>query len=199
MAIPLEDNFTDIIGKAQRGLQLSDESTGGESRRRARSVAAVERRPVRSRNSDKVAPCLAARRDRRSPISRKENGSLTKPRSKAWRSSHTPYHDIAVNSYLAWDPVGKEAVAFDTGADCDAHARANADRKVCRSSSSSSPTRIPITSPISSASPRETGAPVHLSELRKAPGAQPVPQGEICSVAGLTIESFSLPAIRRAG
>ena len=33
---------------------------------------------------------------------------------------NTPYHDMKVNAYLVWDPASKEAVAFDTGADCAA-------------------------------------------------------------------------------
>ena len=27
---------------------------------------------------------------------------------------------MTVNAYLVWDPAGKKAVAFDTGADCSA-------------------------------------------------------------------------------
>ena len=33
---------------------------------------------------------------------------------------NTPYHDMMVNAYLVWDPASKEAVAFDSGADCSA-------------------------------------------------------------------------------
>ena len=31
MAIPLEDNFTDVIGKAQRGLRISDSQLAEKS------------------------------------------------------------------------------------------------------------------------------------------------------------------------
>ena len=31
---------------------------------------------------------------------------------------NTTYHDMTVNAYLIWDPATREAVAFDTGADC---------------------------------------------------------------------------------
>jgi glyoxylase-like metal-dependent hydrolase (beta-lactamase superfamily II) len=31
---------------------------------------------------------------------------------------NTPYEDYTVNSYLAWDANTREAIAFDTGADC---------------------------------------------------------------------------------
>ena len=31
---------------------------------------------------------------------------------------NTNYGDMTVNAYLAWDPASREAVAFDTGADC---------------------------------------------------------------------------------
>ncbi len=32
---------------------------------------------------------------------------------------NTTYHDMTVNAYLVWDPVTREAVVFDTGADCE--------------------------------------------------------------------------------
>src|SRR5207249_11540166 len=31
---------------------------------------------------------------------------------------NTPYHGMAVNAYLVWDPATRAAAAFDTGADC---------------------------------------------------------------------------------
>ena len=31
---------------------------------------------------------------------------------------NTTYGDMTVNAYLVWDPATREAVAFDTGADC---------------------------------------------------------------------------------
>src|SRR2546423_1161748 len=33
---------------------------------------------------------------------------------------NTTYGDITVNAYLVWDPLSRDAVAFDTGADCSA-------------------------------------------------------------------------------
>src|SRR4029079_1998684 len=33
---------------------------------------------------------------------------------------NTPYHDMQVNAYLVWDPGSREAIAFDSGADCSA-------------------------------------------------------------------------------
>jgi len=31
---------------------------------------------------------------------------------------NTTYHDMTVNAFLVWDPKSREAIAFDTGADC---------------------------------------------------------------------------------
>ena len=120
MAIPLEDNFADIIGKAQRGLGISDIQL---AEKYGASVDAVG--TVRDGKFDRAvarANCAstATRLEMRWPSSRRRNGGLTKSALTAWPNSTPAYHDMMVNAYLVWDPASKEAVAFDSGADCSA-------------------------------------------------------------------------------
>ena len=49
-------------------------------------------------------------------------------KSRAWPNSIRTYHDMTVNAYLVWDPATREAVAFDTGADCGGMLHANRRR-----------------------------------------------------------------------
>jgi glyoxylase-like metal-dependent hydrolase (beta-lactamase superfamily II) len=115
--IPLEDSFTDILGKAQRGLKLPDEalakSAGVAVDELLRAKAGEINEPV----LHKLAGALGLGPSR-----------LVDSARKAWQPHpvlvgglaqfNTPYEDMTVNSYLAWHPKDKEAVAFDTGADC---------------------------------------------------------------------------------
>jgi len=115
--IPLEDNFDDVINKAQRALQLSDEQlsrgagVGFEELRRAKA-GQFDERVVR-----KLAPVLGLGADALVVLGR-----------KSWRptfhelvglaSFNTPLEGMTVNAHLVWEPKTKLAAVFDTGADC---------------------------------------------------------------------------------
>ena len=117
--IPLEDNFNDILGKARRGLKIPDTEivrlagvTPGEL------VAALA-----GEVDEAVIRKLAG------PL-RLHSGALADLAAGRWYPDQpgppaglamftTPYRDMTVNSFLVWDPVTREAAAFDTGATCD--------------------------------------------------------------------------------
>ena len=49
----------------------------------------------------------------------RENGIRKRSREiEGLAQFNTTYGDMTVNAYLVWDPAAREAVAFDTGADC---------------------------------------------------------------------------------
>ena len=114
--IPLEDGFTDIIGKAQRGFKWSDEDL---ARRADVTVAEL----VRIKSGEFDEPLIRK-------IARSLNlgkTALVESARKVWFPNpqeveglaqfNTTYEDMTVNAYLAWDVKSKEAGAFDTGAD----------------------------------------------------------------------------------
>lgn len=188
MPIPLEDNFHDILGKAQRGLQLSDEDLAEKAGVTVEALRRLKSGGFDRETADQVAPCLDL-----------DGPALAALAENKWQPNEasveglaqftTDYHDMKVNAYLAWDPVSKMAVAFDTGANCDAllaKSRSEGLSIELILLTHAHPDHIADLARLATV----TGAPIHLSELEQAPGAQPVPQGEICSVAGLTIESF---------
>jgi len=117
--IPLEDNFDDVINKAQRGLRLDD----AELSRRAGISAAALRALKGGTYDDGAARAVA-------PVLRLGAGQLAALARKAWYPEtvvfprgfamfNTPYEDMTVNSYLLWDPRTRLAAAFDTGATCE--------------------------------------------------------------------------------
>jgi hydroxyacylglutathione hydrolase len=115
--IPLEDNVVDIIGKAQRGFKLSD----GDLARRA-GIAVADLARVLGGGTDETLLRKIAR------ALNLGKGALVESARKAWYPAsvdlpglaqfNTPYADMRVNAYLAWDPARRDAAAFDTGADC---------------------------------------------------------------------------------
>ena len=117
--IPLEDNVGDIIGKAQRGLRISDTELAEKARVSSQKIRALRQ----GGEFDELALLsiagvlgLAAR-----PLYELARGEwhpqkIDEPEGVAQFNTH--YHDMAVNAYLAWDPRSRAAAAFDTGADC---------------------------------------------------------------------------------
>src|SRR5436190_696596 len=115
-SIPLEDNFNDIVGKAQRGLKLSDADLASRAGMDADAIARIKGGEVDEAVLRRIAPVLNLAAE-----------ALVQSAKKGWHPPalqvnglaqfNTPYEDMTVNSYLAWDTKSKEAVAFDTGAD----------------------------------------------------------------------------------
>jgi hydroxyacylglutathione hydrolase len=114
--IPLEDNFTDVINKAQRGLNIPDADLAKRAEVSLEDLAAVKGgKPI-----DAVLRRVA-RHLRLSPGALEtlaHNGWYpAQPEfPKGFAAFNTPYEDMTVNSYLAWDPRTRTAAAFDTGA-----------------------------------------------------------------------------------
>jgi 3-hydroxyisobutyrate dehydrogenase len=115
--IPLEDSFSDIVGKTQRGLKLSDDQLAAQA-----GVTLAELARVKGGEADEaLVRKLAA-------VLNLGAGALLDSARKAWfpepvevaglRQFNTVYEDMTVNFYLAWDAKSKDAVVFDTGADC---------------------------------------------------------------------------------
>ncbi|HEY8650570.1 MAG TPA: MBL fold metallo-hydrolase [Chthoniobacterales bacterium] len=188
MAIPLEDNFTDIIGKAQRGLEILDSQLAEKSAVNIQQIQKIRGGELDQAAIRAIAPVLGL-----DPESLLESAlgkwkPETLPSVDGLAQFTTPYHDVTVNAYLAWDPASREAVAFDTGADCaemleriekekltvklilltHAHDDHIADLRRLR---------------------KKTGAPVYISEREGAEGAELISEGRKFDVGKLDVES----------
>lgn len=115
--IPLEDTFADIIGKAIRGLKLSEAEVAQQSGLSTEAVASLVGGTYDRNTAQAVASTLGL-----------SGNALDAMAHHAWFPEasavpglvcfNTPFEDMTVNSYLAFDRVSRQAVAFDTGADC---------------------------------------------------------------------------------
>lgn len=116
MTIPLEDLFNDVIGKAMRGMGLSDAALAEKTGVPASAIASLKDGTVDEAAIEAIAPALGL-----------HGPSLVTLARRAWAPApvempglaqfNTTWHDMTVNSYLVWDPRTKAAAAFDTGAD----------------------------------------------------------------------------------
>ena len=117
--IELEDNVGDIVGKAQRGLGISDSELAKKSGANPDAV-----RKVRDGDFDEATVRALA------PVLNLDAAALVDLGRGKWKPNSitdvdglaqfsTNYSGMLVNAYLVWDRGSKHAVAFDTGAECD--------------------------------------------------------------------------------
>jgi glyoxylase-like metal-dependent hydrolase (beta-lactamase superfamily II) len=185
--IPLEDNIGDIIGKAQRGLRISDTELAEKARVNSANITKLRRGDFDELTIWRIAPVLglAARAlcdlaAGNSPLEKIEIDGL------AQFTSH--YHDMTVNAYLVWDPKSRDSVVFDTGADCrEMLGKIDNDKlqvKLILLTHAHSDHVADLSRLV-----KQTGAPVYLSERESAPIAQPIPEGKNFSAGKIDIES----------
>jgi len=186
--IPLEDNATDILGKAQRGLGLSDSQLAAKAGLDANRVRALREGEQDDDAINAVAPVLGL-----------DAASLIKLARKAWvpeeiapieglAQFNTEYGDMTVNAYMIWDPVSREAVAFDTGADCGpmlALMKSEGLQVKLILLTHSHPDHVADLERLR----KETGAPVYLSMRESAHGAEAIEEGKRFECGSLRIES----------
>lgn len=112
--IPLEDLHTDVLGKTQRGLKLDDATLAVKAGITLEQLAAAK-----AGDSLGHIGALCAALHLHAP-------SLLAMARSEWRPApvsldglaqfNTPFDDMTVNAYVVFDPVSKQAAAFDTGA-----------------------------------------------------------------------------------
>jgi glyoxylase-like metal-dependent hydrolase (beta-lactamase superfamily II) len=118
MPIPLEDNFSDIIGKAQRGLGLSDSLLASRAGLPAETVQRLRAGNWDAAAARQVAPALGLNPRALEEMGRNAYAPAEIGPFDGLAQFNTAFGDMTVNAYLAWDPVTKDAAAFDTGGDC---------------------------------------------------------------------------------
>lgn len=118
--VPLEDNFNDVINKAQRGLKISDEDLALRAEVTAVDLAAVKAGTPIDAVIRRVARHLRLSPDGLGALAHKKWYPQQANFPAGFAAFNTPHDDMTVNSYLVWDARTKIAAAFDTGGDCQA-------------------------------------------------------------------------------
>ena len=188
MAIPLEDNVSDIIGKAQRGLGISDSQLAEKSGLSVETIRKLREGHFEGNAVECIAPLLKLDATALRKLADGKSAPDAVEEIEGLAQFNTVYSDMTVNAYLAWDPASREAVAFDTGADCSAMLE-------CVSAEKLTVKLILLTHahPDHVADLRrlrkETGAPVYISDRETAEGAEPIEEGKRFRLGSLEIES----------
>lgn len=187
MAIPLEDNFTDVIGKAQRGLGISDSQLAAKSGASMDAIRRVRDGHFDRNTIERVAPILQLNPGALIDLAQ-EKYQPNEIKLDGLAQFNTPYHDMQVNAYLIWDPTSREAIAFDSGATCSNILQfAKAHRLTIKLIllTHAHPDHVADLDRLAEA----TGAPAYLSSRESARGAQPIEEGKSFEVGKLAIES----------
>jgi len=114
--IPLEDNYTDVLGKAQRGLKLTDAQIAARA-----EVSPADLASLKAGRFNEVVARRVARHLKLHPA------ALVQLAGKKWYPEHpvfrsgfaafnAPCDDMTVNSYIVWDHKLRHAAIFDPGA-----------------------------------------------------------------------------------
>lgn len=115
--IPLEDYSEDIVGKVMRGRGISEDELCRESGVSKTELAALLRGEALEAPLRKVAPVLGLGADALVVCANKTWYPDQPDAFDGFDMANTPFHDMAVNAYVVWDPATSMAVVFDSGAD----------------------------------------------------------------------------------
>lgn len=118
--IPLEDNFDDVINKAQRGLKISDEDLAKRAEVSAEDLAAVKAGEPIDAVIRRVARHLRLSPNALEALAHKRWYPEQPVFPRGFAAFNTTFEDMTVNHYLVWDPRERVAAAFDTGASSEA-------------------------------------------------------------------------------
>jgi len=117
--IPIEDTFTDVLAKAQRGRGIPDAELCRLAEVSPRDLSAVKSGTVIDAVLRRVARHLGLGPGPLEDLAH----NRWYPECPVFRHGfavfNTPFGDMTVHSYLVWDARARAGAAFDTGADCE--------------------------------------------------------------------------------
>ena len=187
MQIPLEDNFEDILGKAQRGLQLDDATLAASADIPLKTLHRLQAGIVDE----------AAIRAVTAPL-RLGEATLLDSAQQAWYpASHslaglacfnTPFRDMHVNAYLLWDPSSLQGAVFDTGATAEPILQFVQEKSLQVSHLFITHAHRDHVTDLRRLR-QATGAPVHVSQEEPLPDAEAFAPGATFAVGSLQVET----------
>ena len=193
----MEDSFSDIVGKAQRGQKLDDPALASKAGVTVDELTRIKSGEVVESALRKLAPALNLGAE-----------ALVASARKSWYPQphqveglaqfNTTWEDMTVNSYLVWAPDGREAAAFDTGADAGSlldFARSKNLRIRYILLTHIHPDHIADLARLK----KETTALAYVSSAEPTAGAEAFEVGKAFKVGGLTIETRQTSGHARGG
>jgi glyoxylase-like metal-dependent hydrolase (beta-lactamase superfamily II) len=197
--IPLEDNFVDIVSKAQRGLRVSAADlarrTGvsAQGLGELKSGAAIDEVAI-----GKLAAALHLGADALVACARRSWHPRDQEPLDGFAAFTTPFSDMTVNAYLVFDPKTRQAAAFDTGADADPMLQFLRDQHLRLAFIFLTHTHTDHVFELDRLTDA-TGAKAFVSEREPLPGAEPFADGKEFALGALKIETRRTSGHARGG
>lgn len=193
--IPLEDQLSDVIGKARRGLRLSEAQLAHNAGASLEHVEAFAQGGLLDdpETTAKIARALGLYAPALLDLGRGEYepGEFTRPTTLA--AFNQPYGgEMTVNFYLTWDKEGGQAAAFDTGGDCGPLLDTLREHRLKLGAIFLTHTHEDHVADLDRLT-AETDAPVYVSEHEPLRGAEAVRDGQRFTVGALTITARLTP------
>lgn len=195
--ITLEDNYTDVVGKAQRGLGLSDTELARQAGLSASELGHFKGGGFDAGTARKIAGPLQLGAQ-----------ALIELGDKSWYPApiqveglaafNTPYQDITVNSFLIFDDKSSQAAAFDTGSSAAGMLETVQERRLTVAFiflTHSHPDHVADLQRLEKA----TGAPAYVGEKEQLHGPKTFAAGHIFRLGGLKIETRQTSGHARGG
>jgi len=186
--LPLEDSFQDILGKAQRGLKISNETLARESGVTPADYECLLGGDFDEATARKVAPVLKLDASRLVALGKKEWHPGVAKFPDGLARTNTQYDDMTVNAYIVWDPATKKAAIFDTGADCSPLLEIIREKGLQPELILLTHTHGDHIADLSKLT-KATGASVHGHKSEVSGNAKPLEWGDTFALGGLKIET----------
>jgi glyoxylase-like metal-dependent hydrolase (beta-lactamase superfamily II) len=194
MPIPLEDQYTDVLGKARRGLRLSEAQLAQKAGVGLEAVEAFQDGKLDDADSiAHIARALGLYAPALLDLARAEwtPGEIALPSTAA--AYNVPFgSDMTVNFYLVWDRDGGRAAAFDTGCNCQAMLQTLREKRLTLDAVFLTHTHEDHVADLERLL-AETDAPLYVSRLEPVGGATLLNDGQELTVGDLTITARSTP------
>lgn len=115
MVFHLEDEFSDVLSKAQKGLDLSTEDLARHSGLSEGAIRSARRGEFTESVVRALGRELGLNESALVELARGKWRPAAVPEMDGFLMIRSPFHDWEVNSFLVWDVTSKRAMAFDTG------------------------------------------------------------------------------------
>ncbi len=113
--IPLEDNYDDVINKAQRGLAISDEQLAHRAQITPADLASLKSGKFHEVAARRVAQHLRLHADALVELGKKSWYPAQPVFRTGFSAFNGKHEDMTVNSYIIWDERTRHAAIFDPG------------------------------------------------------------------------------------
>lgn len=188
MRIPLEDQFQDVIGKARRGLKLSESLLVQKAQIEFDQLEALQAGQFDVEAASKIAEVLELDPPSLIALGRESWYPEAPELPATFAAFNTPFEDMTVNAYLVWDRESRSAAAFDTGGDCTGMLEAIRQNGLKVESIFLTHTHYDHVADLEDLV-SETGANVFVSSREKLPNATAIDDGAEFSLGALKISA----------